>query len=117
MTNNNNFVQQPTNHEKLNQRIKQAEKLLQQLKGEKEQIEDNTPPERGSPMENHVLDLAERTDIGEDEIIYRTRRKNGGKRKVPSGFNKNGVIKINKRVYQLKKENERLRNRLEEAKP
>ena len=115
--NENRFIQRTTNRDKLNQRIKQAERLLEELKGEKERIESNSPPERGSPMENHVIDLAERTDIGQDEIIHRTRKKNGGKQKVPSGFNKNGVIKINQRVFQLEKENERLREKLGDEAP
>jgi len=111
--NENRFVQPTTNRDKLKQRIKQAERLLEELKGEKERVENDSPPERGSPMENHVIDLAERTNITQNEIVHRTRKKNGGKKKVPSGFNKNGVIKINKHVFQLEKENKKLREELE----
>lgn len=89
------------NLEHLNQRIEKVENLLEELEKRKKEWQQQSPPDRSAPMEKHVMDLAERAGLAREDIIHRTRQKNGGRKKIPSGYNKDGVIKINRKLSEL----------------
>jgi len=88
----------------LEDRIEKVESLLQRLEQERKQLEENNPPKPERPMKEHVTDLAERAGLDSEDIIVRTRQTSSGPKKRPSGFNKDGVIKINYYMAELEKE-------------
>lgn len=98
---------------KVEERIERIEELLERLKKEREELETGTPPPRGREMKEHIMNLADRIDLSDDDIIYRRRESNGEKVRVPTGFNKDGVVKINNALYEVEQEIEELRSKYE----
>lgn len=81
----------------LDNRINQVEQLLQELKQEKQLIDQDKTPKPGEPLDVHLQDLGRRAGLNEGDYTYRTL--DSGVEK-PIGLNKTGVRKINEVMKQ-----------------
>jgi len=88
----------------LDQRIEKVENLLNELKQEKQKREEGMPPTKNAPMKDHIMDLAKRVGLEKQDVIIRTRETSEGSKKMPSGFNKEGIVKINEKLHELEAE-------------
>ena len=104
------FFQGKTSIENMDRRIEKVQNLLQQLKQERKELEEGSPPKPERPMEEHITDVAERLNLTEDDLITRTRKTADGEKKRLSGFNKDGVVKINYKLVEMQQIIEDLKN-------